>query len=76
MKRYLIPLACILPILAACTPQQQNDATQCGLALYAANVRTAGDAWAAAQQVPACRALAADVLQQVLADVMARRGLR
>jgi hypothetical protein len=75
VKRYLIPLA--LPLaLAACTQQQQDNAAQCGLALYAANVRTAGELFTAAQQVPACRALAADVLQAILAQVMQQRGVK
>jgi hypothetical protein len=77
MKRYLIPIACILPLaLAACTPQQQSDATQCGLALYAAKVQNAAELIQVAQQVPPCRALAIDAMQAVVAEVMARRGIK
>ena len=75
MKRYLVALA--LPLaLAACNAQQTGDATQCGLALYAAKVTNASELIMAAQQVPACRALAIDAMQQVIAEVMARRGIR
>lgn len=75
MKRILPALALSLA-LAACTPQQQTDATACGLAIYAANVRTGGELWLAAQQVPACRALAIDAMQAVVAEVMAKRGIK
>lgn len=74
MKRLL---ALALPLaLAACSPQQTSDATACGLALYAARVTNASELIMAAQQVPACRALAIDAMQAVVAEVMARRGIR
>lgn len=74
MKRYLA--AASLLALAACNPQQTGDAAQCGLALYSAKVTNASELIMAAQQVPACRALAIDAMQQVIADVMAKRGIK
>lgn len=74
MKRFLT-LACILPILG-CSPQQQNDAVMCGAGLMAANVQNAAELIQVAQAVPACRAMALDAMQRVVAEVMARRGIK
>lgn len=75
MKRYLTALA--LPLaLAACTPAQQDAAAQCGLALYAARVTNVSELIMVAQQAPACRALAIDAMQAVVAEVAARRGIK
>lgn len=75
MKRFLPALAFPLA-LAACTPQQQSDATQCGLALYAAKATNAAELIRVAQVTPACRALAIDAMQAVIAEVAARRDIK
>lgn len=75
MKRFLVTL--VFPLaLAACTPQQQSDATQCGLALYAAKAQNSAEMIQVAQVTPACRALVIDAMQSVIADVMAKRGIK
>lgn len=74
MKRFLLSLACILPI-AACTTAQVNNAEQCGLALAMSGVALDPAALAiAAASIPACQALAADALASVIAQVPARRA--
>jgi len=74
---HTIAAAAVLAIaLAACTAQQQSDATQCAAGLMAARATTAAELLMAVQQIPPCRALAIDAMQVVVAEVMARRGIR
>lgn len=74
MNRFLA--ASSLLALVACNAQQTGDAAQCGLALYSAKVTNAAELIMAAQQVPACHALAIDAMQQVVSEVMAKRGIK
>lgn len=77
MKRFAISLACILPVLAACSPQQQDAATLCAASLIAVPVPNgAADLLIAAQQSPACIAAGLDLMQQGVALVMKRRGIK
>lgn len=79
MKRFILalPLA-----LAACGGQTQistGDAVGCASALFAAGVASEGVLLPLALATPACRSLAAEVIQAIVADVSKRqyaRGIR
>ncbi len=70
--------ACMVAVatLGACTQQQQDLATQCGLALYAAKVSTLAELGQVAQQQPACVALGLEAWQAILKEVAAKRGIK
>lgn len=78
-KRYV--LLALLP-LAGCggqTPIVTGDAVGCASALFAAGVASPAALLPVALATPACRALAAEVMQAVIADVSKKqlaRGVR
>lgn len=78
MKRFLLPLACILPIaLASCGGNQPvDDVAACGAALMAANTTQPAALFAVASSNPSCMRLAADALSQLLGNVAAQQRAR
>jgi hypothetical protein len=79
MKRFALVI--LLP-LAACGGQTQvstGDAVGCASALFAAGVASPAALLPVALATPACRSLASEVMQAVIADVSKKqyaRGIR
>lgn len=73
MKK-LIPL--ILLTLPGCSALLQPNTVPCVHVLLNTPSQNAAEIIQAAQASPACRALALDILQQAVADAMAKRGMQ
>jgi len=63
-------------LLSACTAQQQSDALVCAAALQQSGARSVDELFRVAMATPACVTLGMDVLQRLVAEAAAKRGLR
>jgi hypothetical protein len=69
--RKFIPL--ILIALPGCSALMQPNTVPCAAALLQSPAQSAGDYFKVAQTIPSCKMMALEILQEAVADAMAKR---
>lgn len=69
-------LAILIPIILGGCSSIPDNALPCISALMQARVSNASELIMAAQQSPSCTSLGLDLMQKVIADVLARRSIK